>query len=180
MTTTTTAVDVERKTKHFWVGTLETCPRQNATIGGISFPRFSENVKYDERQNRTIRSQHAGAVLELEPEQEKRVREAIERKRVRMSASRMRGWIIDTTDKRYRPRSSDEPLADCVYFREVEPGFCPPFESSTIEAEREKSRKAERALEKDPKDQAVKKEMRERKKGAVGGMYVEEPGPFGS
>lgn len=61
----------------YWAGTTDDCPRQNVTIRGITFQRFTEKIFQPKGAMKTQRSRHRGGLQKLTPEQEVELRKAV-------------------------------------------------------------------------------------------------------
>ncbi len=120
-----TPADVEREAEAvlYWVGTFDDCPVQNVTLGGISFPRYTERV-IDDGGMITKRSPARGAMTWLSPDQVDRIETAIKNRIVRWRGrgAQRRGTVAlnRAGDARYRKMTGDEPLGHYVYMTTVE------------------------------------------------------------
>jgi hypothetical protein len=101
----------------FWVGTLSTSPNQNLTLGGVSFPAFTERVHHPEGAFKTERQKYMGALVTLDRDQVKDVKEAAMTEIVR-TEGQIRKLISGKTN--YRPQRGDEPIAKHIYMISTE------------------------------------------------------------
>lgn len=104
------------KLTEFHVGTRRSCPHQNVTIGGISFPSFTGGALIGENRRQ-------GARVRLSPEQIDRVKRALAGKIVRwtMAGGERRGQLLSVDSPGFAAQAGDEPLAQHVYCYEVPP-----------------------------------------------------------
>lgn len=132
---------VDVKTKRYWVGTLESCPIEQLTLAGVSFPRRTV-IRKKLRDLDQIVGQLDGAMVELTDERADKVRAEIERSVVRWHGKPsefckygVKGDVLDTTAKvevldakgdhgkwrhLYQRRPEDQPLGPHVCFRVIE------------------------------------------------------------
>lgn len=122
---------VEQDRKMYHVGTLPGCSHHNVTVGGICFPEETEVVTLNPNTRLTDRSKRKGDIIPLTQIQVDRIKKAVGERVIRwMGAHKAengeeiprRGFIRVTTDKRFSPGPTDEPIAKYLYMDELASG----------------------------------------------------------
>lgn len=110
----------------YWVGTTPECPVQNVTVGGISFARFTGIPTFDS-SGVPDRKLDMGCEIDLGQDQVELIQKAVSIRVIRRVGSqedpgKRRGIIvlIDGGRHKYRPQSSDEPLARFLYMHRTD------------------------------------------------------------
>lgn len=101
----------------YHVGTRRTCPHQNVTIGGISFPQFTGGALIGENRRQGARVKLSAAQIEL-------VKTQLGQKVVRWVTAgdgTRRGQVLSVKSPGFQAEVGDEPLAAHVYCYPVPP-----------------------------------------------------------
>lgn len=99
----------------YWMGTFPTCPIQNVTVGGQSFPRYSGTPVFG-ANGKPDRPPVAGTIGELTEAQLEHVKAAVARRVVRRASGEKGHASIYLRDVAgFAARAGDEPLASHVY-----------------------------------------------------------------
>lgn len=107
-------------TKEYHVGTLDSCPFQNVTLAGVSFPRFSGGSAIGDPQRR-------GARARLSADNIESIKKSLGRKICRWrkgpDGSRVGGVVLSINPHSggFRLQAGDEWLAKHVYCVEMKP-----------------------------------------------------------
>lgn len=121
------------KRARYYVGTLPSCPVQNVTVGGISFPRFRGNPTFDDR-GRPDRELDFGIFIDLAEAEVSFVQKAVSTRVLRLlgkepepgkddperTPSRRRAAIYPIDGKNYHHREGDQPLGRFLYMHRVD------------------------------------------------------------
>ena len=105
--------------KLYHIGTLEGCPLQNVTVGGVCFPRYTEEVSHNEDSNVTTRSRRNGDIVPLSDSQRDFILKRMGSRVVRWNGSRTRGRVITVESERFNPNKYDDLLSNYLFMREV-------------------------------------------------------------
>lgn len=104
-------------TEEYHVGTKASCPFQNVTLGGVSFPRYSGGAAVGDPQR-------PGARVRLSASQIERIKSAVSRKVCRWRTMRdgdRVGVVMNTDQMGFRAQVGDEWLAQHVYCVKIAP-----------------------------------------------------------
>ena len=127
-------VDTLGEQREYWVGTLEECPYQNVTAGGIGFPLFTGTATFDDKAQVMEGNIRRGALAMLTEKQVDAICESVKRKAIRfvgkeieryvprlepgdgppVKIKRRRGSIV-SVDGSYKRQPDDEPLAKYLF-----------------------------------------------------------------
>lgn len=58
---------------YYWVGVINECPIEFPSVAGISFPKHTQKIEFDPKQQRKVRTPRTGAVTKLDRRQFERL-----------------------------------------------------------------------------------------------------------
>jgi len=101
----------------YWLGTADTCPVQNVTVGGITFPRAMGELIDKDGGGQPTFTGGRGDMVELTDDQVERIQKAVARKVLRWvgSGANRRPMKLDMDSPYYIQQKADEPLGRYLY-----------------------------------------------------------------
>ncbi len=110
-------ISIPKTSTKYHIGTMPGSPIQNITLGGVSFPRMTEEIKLSRNASpaSTQRNPQPGEIIELSPSQVDRILEGASCKVVRMRGTS--GKIYSSKSATFKAHPHDIPIEKFIYMR---------------------------------------------------------------